>query len=169
MGFMDAYKRLEKLCGDVMDDSRKVTAYIDEMIETPRGEYYVRGWDEDLRKLKHYRWVRNQIAHEEGCTEQNMCTAEDEAWIKNFYTRIMNQNDPISLYYRAKRKNEAATARVNEPVRKTNHQVKKKSGRKLAAIILLAVAVIIFALLIFLVAEILREVSWGVANAAFPS
>ena len=31
MGFIDSYKRLEKLCGDVMGCDRPVTAYIDEM------------------------------------------------------------------------------------------------------------------------------------------
>ena len=72
MGFIDSYKHLEKLCGEVLNDDRRVSAYIDEMLRTPRGSYYVRTWDEDLKNLKHYRWVRNQISHEPGCTEQNV-------------------------------------------------------------------------------------------------
>ena len=64
MGFIDSYKHLEKLCGEILNDERKVSAYIDEMINTPRGVCLVRGWNEDLKKLKHYRWVRNQIVHE---------------------------------------------------------------------------------------------------------
>ena len=31
MGFLDSYKRLEKLCGEVMNDDRRITAYIEEM------------------------------------------------------------------------------------------------------------------------------------------
>ena len=81
-----------------------MSAYIDEMLNTPHGSYYVENWNEDLKKLKHYRWVRNQIAHEPGCTERNMCDHEDELWIDNFYSRIMNQTDPLSLYHKATRK-----------------------------------------------------------------
>ena len=98
MGFIDSYKRLEKLCGDVMQCDRPVTAYIDEMKATPRGAYYVSGWESDLRQLKHYRWVRNQIVHEPDCTEENMCEAGDAAWIDQFYKRILAQTDPLALY-----------------------------------------------------------------------
>lgn len=103
MGFIDSYKHLEKLCGEVLSDDRRVSAYIDEMLNTPNGSYYVRTWESDLKKLKHYRWVRNQISHEPGCTEQNMCEPEDELWINEFYSRIMNQTDPLSLYRKATR------------------------------------------------------------------
>lgn len=101
MGFIDSYKRLKKLCGEILNDERKVSAYIDEMKNTPRGSYLVTGWDADLKKLKHYRWVRNQIVHEPGCTEENMCRPEDALWLDNFYSRIMNQSDPLALYYKA--------------------------------------------------------------------
>ena len=101
MGFIESYKHLEKLCGEVLNDDRRISAYIDEMISTPRGSYFVRGWDNDLKQLKHYRWVRNQISHEPGCSEQNMCGPNDTIWLDNFYSRIMNQNDPLALYYQA--------------------------------------------------------------------
>ena len=103
MGFIDSYKHLEKLCGEVLNDDRRISAYIDEMLSTPRGSYYVRTWDEDLKNLKHYRWVRNQISHDPCCTEQNMCEPEDELWLDEFYSRIMNQTDPLALYHRATR------------------------------------------------------------------
>ena len=45
---------------------------------------------------------RNQISHEPGCTEQNMCKPEDEVWINNFYNRIINQTDPLAHYHKAK-------------------------------------------------------------------
>lgn len=107
MGFMDSYKHLEKLCGEIMNDNRCVSAYIDEMLNTPRGRYYVRTWNEDLKMLKHYRWVRNQISHEPGCTEENMCEFKDELWIEDFYSRIMNQTDPLALYGKAIRQSTA--------------------------------------------------------------
>lgn len=66
-----------------------------------RGSYLVDGWDNDLKQLKHYRWVRNQISHEPNCTGENMCESGDTAWLNNFYARIMNQTDPLTLYAKA--------------------------------------------------------------------
>ena len=41
MGFIEPYKHLEKLCGEVLNDDRRISAYIDEMKNTPRGSYLV--------------------------------------------------------------------------------------------------------------------------------
>ena len=101
MGFIQAYKRLEKLCGEVLSDKRKIGAYIDEMKNMPQGGYLVQGWDDDLKKLMHYRRVRNQIAHDPDCTEENMCDSNDTQWLLAFYARIMNQTDPLTLYRKA--------------------------------------------------------------------
>lgn len=101
MGFIDSYKHLEKLCGEILNDDRRVSAYIDQMVNTPNGIYYVDNWNDDLKKLKHYRWIRNQIAHEPGCSESNMCEKSDTLWLENFYSRIMSQTDPLSLYHKA--------------------------------------------------------------------
>ena len=99
MGFVDSYKHLEKLCGDLLNDERRVSAYIDEMIQTQSGAHYVRGWNSDLKQLKHLRWARNRIVHDPGCTEENMCEPADTQWLDDFYDRIMNQTDPLALYY----------------------------------------------------------------------
>lgn len=101
MSFIESYKSLEKLCGEILNDDRRISAYIDEMINTPCGSYLVKGWDEDLKKLKHYRWVRNQIVHEPDCTEANLCRRGDAEWLDNFYLRIINQTDPLALYAKA--------------------------------------------------------------------
>ena len=73
MGFIDSYKHLEKLCGDMLQTQHGVSAYIAEMESTPNGSYRVQGWVEDLKCLKHYRWVRNQIVHDPNSSEENMC------------------------------------------------------------------------------------------------
>lgn len=85
----------------MMDDERRLSDYIDEMLKRPSGAFYVSGWNEDLKQLKYYRWVRNQISHEPGCTEENMCEPSDTIWLDNFYQRIMEQTDPLALYYQA--------------------------------------------------------------------
>ena len=91
MGFIDSYKHLEKLCGDMLQTQHGVSAYIAEMESTPNGSYRVQGWVEDLKCLKHYRWVRNQIVHDPNSSEENMCDLSDVQWIDNFYDRIMKQ------------------------------------------------------------------------------
>lgn len=102
MSFIDSYKRLEKLCSEMYGDPHGLSTYIDEMAGKPNGSYYVSGWNEDLKQLKHYRWVRNQIVHEPGCTEENMCEPGDVQWLDNFYSRIMSTDDPLALYRKAR-------------------------------------------------------------------
>ncbi len=96
---MDSYKQLEKLCGDMLGEGR-VSAYIKEMSDKPRGAYLVSGWEADLKRLRHCRRIRNRIAHEPDCSETDMCPPEDEKWLDDFYARIMNQTDPLALYYK---------------------------------------------------------------------
>lgn len=100
MSFFESYKHLEKICGEIYGNAEKsgVSAYIDEMCKIPNGGYYVDNWNEDLKKLKHYRGIRNQISHEPGYTEENLCTHADELWLDNFYSRIMTVSDPLALY-----------------------------------------------------------------------
>ena len=73
MSFIDSYKHLEKLCVEILNADRRLSAYIDEMINTPSGNRHVSNWDDNLKTLKYYRWVRNQISHEPDCNESNMC------------------------------------------------------------------------------------------------
>lgn len=101
MSFMTSYKHLEKLCGEVMGDQRRLSAYIEEMERKSIGARYVAGWDEDLRNLKHYRWVRNQIVHDPECDEEDLCAPWDAQWLEDFYDRIMDQTDPLTLYRKA--------------------------------------------------------------------
>ena len=161
MGFIESYKHLEKLCGEVLNDDRRISAYIDEMINTPRGSYLVRGWDDDLKQLKHYRWVRNQIAHEPDCTEQNMCEPFDTVWLDDFYSRIMNQTDPLALYSKATKPRPAQkSAQAHKPESPTytysqqtaNH---KKSSPKVAGCMTFLVGILIIVVAIVLISGIL--------------
>ena len=115
MDFMNAYKRLEILCSELMDDSRGVSAYIDEMLKTTAGSYYVVSWETDLKLLKHYRWVRNQIVHDPQCDEDNMCQPGDAQWLDDFYSRIMRQTDPLAMYRKARERNNQRPATQPRP------------------------------------------------------
>ena len=150
MSFIESYKHLDKICGEVLNDDRRISAYIDEMINTPRGSYLVRGWDDDLKQLKHYRWIRNQIAHEPNCTEENMCEYGDAQWIDDFYDRIMNQSDPLAMYRKATRP--LPVAKPKQPYQSPQPQhtysvqpvsSKKKVRKATGLIVLLIVAALV--------------------------
>lgn len=110
MGFMNTYKRLDSLCRDM--NGIGVTGYINDMDEISNGSYYVFGWENDYQKLKHYRYIRNQIAHESYADEENMCSDEDEEWLKTFHKCILEQSDPLALY----QKKIKSYQRTNKPV-----------------------------------------------------
>ena len=161
MGFIESYKHLEKLCGEVLNDNRRISAYIYEMENTPRDSYLVRGWDYDLKQLKHYRWVRNQIAHEPDCTEQNMCDESDAVWLDNFYSRIMNQTDPLALYYKATKLRPAQKSTQTHMPETTTHTYSqptanhKKASPNTAGCMKFLVGVLIIVVAIVLISGIL--------------
>lgn len=101
MSFIESYKHLEKICGELLNNDRRISAYIEEMEKLPRGPYLVDHWNDDLRKLKQYRSIRNRIVHEPDCSEETMCTPDDAIWLDNFYSRIINLTDPLALYEKA--------------------------------------------------------------------
>jgi hypothetical protein len=98
MGFINSYKQLEKLCNEIYGDNHGISSYIDDMSKLSSASRYVSSWNDDLKQLKHYRWVRNQIVHNPNCTEENMCECGDSLWLDNFHSRIMSGNDPLALY-----------------------------------------------------------------------
>ena len=112
MSFIDSYKRLEKLCNEIYGSNHGLSAYIDDMLNNPSGAMYVLDWNETLKQLKHYRWIRNQIVHEPDCNEENMCTYDDSTWLDKFYSRMLSSDDPISLY--RKSRNRASTQRIKQ-------------------------------------------------------
>ena len=152
MSFISSYKHLEKLCGEVMDDSRRVSAYIEEMERTPRGAFYVSSWNDDLKALKHYRWVRNQIAHNPDCDEENMCDMDDVLWLDQFYSRIMNQTDPLTLYRRATTPRAVAAEKpVSTPSapRTYRNPAPARSGGCLACLLVPVIVMLLFTILLF--------------------
>lgn len=120
MTFIDSYKRLEKLCSDIYGQNHAITAYIDEMINTPSGSFHVYGWDADLKKLKHCRWARNKIVHELGYTEENTCEPDDLQWINDFYSRILTATDPLALYRKEKERQTRSCPKPPVTPRKTH-------------------------------------------------
>lgn len=95
--YMEAYKKLDKLCKEIFYSEKGVSSYIEEMENESRwGERYVLGWNEIYKKLKHYRWVRNQYAHEVDALDRIDINVHDIEWLENFTQMIMERKDPFS-------------------------------------------------------------------------
>ena len=113
--FIDAFKHLEKLCNDIYGGQHGVTQYIEEMERTsPYLARKVFGWKEDYDSLKHVRHIRNAMVHDDSDYD-TAYTFEDVQFLKNFYNRVMNQQDPLALL---RKQNEAARAKnkaISEP------------------------------------------------------
>lgn len=157
MSFTDSYKRLEKLCSEIYGDNHGLSIYIDEMISKPNGAYYVSGWDEDLKQLKHYRWVRNQISHEPGCTEENMCKPSDAQWLENFRLRIMSSNDPLALYRKARNPQTTPKPKQtysSEPTNYTYPQSKKAPSESAGCLIYLIGVLLVVAVAVLIITTI---------------
>lgn len=154
MGFLDSYKRLERYCGDLYGDDLRLGGYIEEMENTPHGPLRVSNWDKDLSMLKRCRWLRNQIVHDPDCTESNMVEPEDNAWLTDFYSRLLNQADPLALYEKAvKRPAKSKQARshpAEQPIPTAKNSDKDNS-------VLILFAVICIVLLIFTLFQIIIQ------------
>ena len=129
MGFINSYKRLEKLCNEIYDSNHGVSAYIDDMARLASASFYVFNWNDDLKQLKHYRWIRNQISHEPNCTEENMCEYGDAQWIDDFYDRIMNQSDPLAMYRKATRPQPVAKSAQNHKPAQLQYTYSKQPSK----------------------------------------
>ena len=133
MDFLDSYKRVEKICNEMYGGNHGLSSYIDDMMKTSWGNRYVSGWEEDLKQLKHYRWIRNRIVHDPGCTDENMCDIKDVLWLDDFYSRIIAGTDPLALYHKKKkpemqREKNSYQTRNNKKTQNYIHIHNRRSG-----------------------------------------
>jgi len=123
--FQEEYKRLDCLCRDYLSSPDGVSEYIRQMESTPVGSSrYITGWEEDYRRLKYVRRLRNQLVHEVGTLESDLCTEEDLEWVKEFHNRILDGNDPFTLLRKAE---EEALRRVKQEKR-SSAEIRDKSN-----------------------------------------
>lgn len=155
MRFFQAYKRLDNLCRDT--NGVGINGYIEDMENRPNGEYKVTGWKDDYFQLKHYRHIRNRIAHENNAEEVDLCTEKDAAWLDAFYQRILTQTDPLALYFQATKPKAKPISKPTAPqkppadMQKPRHAKPHTStGMKLAVWSVLAVAAVFFLVLLTL-------------------
>lgn len=100
--FLEEYKHLEKLLNDIYDVQHGISEYIERLENNKNlGSRIVPGWMDDYYKLKHVRYIRNQITHD---SEVSECEEDDVYFVQDFYERVMNQSDPLSLLRKHERK-----------------------------------------------------------------
>lgn len=152
--FLEAYKNLDELCKQILSCDIGISKYIEDMEKEVQGLYYVTDWEKDYKKLKHMRWIRNQLVHDANSFENNIVTLDDIEWIKDFQSRIIKCTDPFSLLNQL-RNQEGGVKTVNNSLSNAKKQEdlanNKKSKRSvIVVVILLAILLIsIFIIPIF--------------------
>ncbi len=156
--FIDEFKHLEKICNEIYSEQHGVTLYINEMEQkSGYASRKIPDWDKDLANLKRVRHIRNTLVHESDNTMDY--DLSDIEFIKAFYNKIINQQDPIALL----RKNAKQTSQqqinshcINSSI--ITHSIvdddKQKEGSITQTLIwgvILAALIIILLLVIFLV------------------
>ena len=136
--FLEEYKRLDRLCQDMLSTLQGVSEYINRMeLLFEQGEEFVDEWTINYKMLKHLRWLRNRIVHS---VEETECSLKEIEMITNFYHQILIQQDPLALLYK-----------INQKIykNKTTNQEKNKNIDNSSKITMLItiVLIIIFVLL----------------------
>ncbi len=154
MSFMDSYKRLDNLCKTFAEYPKGISSYIEEMEKSNQVRYQSVGWSSDYSRLKEYRHIRNQIAHDNGIYEDEMCDVGDEEWLKDFHARILDQTDPLAQYFKAQRTYVQQSKKVSPMPSEPNITYSAKKQRNpigcAACIALIGVAVLVIIALIIL-------------------
>ncbi len=140
--FFENYKRLDKLCSDMYVADRGVSTYIEEMEKHfSEGERQVSNWKQDYKMLKHLRWVRNKIAHEDDCN--GFAKESDLKDLNDFYQRFLHTQDPLTLLRRASQR---SIKRKNSD----NGDTSPASGAAGVVLAVLCIALIVLSLLEFI-------------------
>jgi len=152
--FFEEYKKLDNLCRDLFKSDRGVSQYIEEMECTPfTKSRIVESWQDDYKMLKHVRWIRNNIAHN---NDYSGCSESDVKFVKIFYQKIINQKDPFSVIAQnsrelQKRNNKNYnTKRTDETVAHRENNSNVDNGVKSIIIKIFAVIWVICVLILFI-------------------
>ena len=153
---LDEYKYVDKICREMLGTEKGVTAYIEQLDETPMTvRYWITEWNDEYRQLKHIRWLRNQIVHSTGNVE---CTQSDLDWLKDFHNRLLTQQDLLAKAHRVikesqiQRQQQAKTIAAAAPKPGTNVYRSPRGPRKSWILIaVIAALAVLIGILIWIV------------------
>lgn len=93
--FLESFKHLDRLCGDMFSCQNGVSEYISQMEQAPfSAKISIPNWASDYQLLKHLRWINNRIKHDNTDSD---CTEADLDDLDDFYHLIMDRKDPLAL------------------------------------------------------------------------
>lgn len=102
IALLEAFGRLDKLCGECFAQPYGVTLYISEMESLKNtAAPAISDFDSDLQRLKTVRHKRNRLAHGEIPFDLFCAEAADVQFCDRLYQSILQQRDPLSLYERS--------------------------------------------------------------------
>ena len=142
--FFEEYKRLDKLCREIFGSEKGVGEYINQMESiATQGRRNVPTWDRDYTRLKRWRWLRNQLAHDESA----VCEEEDLVQLQGFYDRIFAIEDPLAILRKEERRKESSKP-SQMPVTPT-YRSKAKKKTNVGFILTLAILAVLFLVFTF--------------------
>ena len=138
--FMDKYKRLDNLLKQRYDSKDGVTEYINQMENRWNdGVNKVSNFEYIYKRLKHVRWLRNQLAHEVDF-ETNIVEHSDLNFVNDFYDSVINLSDALSLLQKSKGKLFSVKQSKNN---KNEKRQAKKNAISTRKRILTAIAIVV--------------------------
>lgn len=145
--FFEQYKKLDKLCQDMYSSREGLSYYIKRMEDNGYlGVKIINGWLDDYYRLKHLRYVRNRIAHDN--YSYDFSKVEDLDDVINFYERILRQEDPLCLLNNFNEKNKKSSKNLYRSGVKANRVNKIIGKLPLFFKIILVFLVIFYVILI---------------------
>ena len=99
--FLELYKKVDRFIRDAYGSEDGVSEYIRQMEDSYLGPRYVKTWEIDHEMLKQLRRIRNKLTHEIDF-DAEILKESDFEWLKEFSTRLLSVNDPLTVMNRAK-------------------------------------------------------------------
>ena len=150
--FLNEYKQLEKLCNDIYNQNSGISAYIEDMKNTPqRYSKCIPGWDADFYRLNQVRHIRNAMVHDTS-VDVNDYSPEMLKFVVSFHQRILNCQDPLALCRKLQADKKLISKNSKIESEKTQHKT-SDAGRhdykslEKVFVGLLIVSVILFAII----------------------
>ncbi len=142
--FFSEYKETDNYIKSATVFERGISGYIDKMMETGYTHGKNPEWDLDLKNLKHARWIRNKLAHEEPF-DSDICSSDDLYFIVDFRKRIANGTDPLSS--KRKKQNRSYPVKRDSRTSRLSNKTGNNTGRAgcLTLVISIAAAILLFA------------------------
>ncbi len=97
VNFLKIYKKLDQLIKDTLQTDEGVTEYINMLAKLSLDGELEQLRRADYRGLKHIRWIRNKLVHEPDTLESGLCTSDDVIYTTDFYNRLMEGKDCLSV------------------------------------------------------------------------